>query len=325
MYGGYGASLPVPALPPGAAETLRPDHPRLREYERRYSHHPAAVGSQWSAEFVRDAVDLSYFRGHNAYVWQHRDRADSLRYGLTTYYTRLNDPLGLFQRLGEDGLFGAYTFEIDRVRVSRDLLDSIAELTFLHEHLGIGSRAVTILDIGAGYGRLAHRATTAFENVTYLCSDAVPESTFLSEYYLDFRGVADRAAVVPLDQVAEAIEDRVIDVAVNIHSFSECPLSAIEWWLDLLAANRVESLMIAPNKRRGKSALLSTERDGARLDFMPLLEARGFELVHTRPKYGRSDFLQAQGIHPTQYFLFRQYRCRRRRPRSQGDGPPVRA
>jgi SAM-dependent methyltransferase len=308
MYGRHAASGHPPPLPPQADELLRSDHPQLREYERRYCDHPAATASQWTEDFVRERVDLRYFRGNNPYVWQHRDRTDPLRYGLTTYYARLEDRLALFDRLAEDGLFGAYTYDIDGVVVSRDLLDSIAELTFLDEELGLKSRVTTVLDIGAGYGRLAYRATTAFEKVVYLCTDAVPASTFLSEYYLDFRGVADRAKVLPLDEVAVAIEDRSIDVAVNIHSFSECPLNAIEWWLDLLAVNDVENLMIVPNRIRTKTALLSKERDGTRLDFMPSVQARGYDLVRTRPKYGGSDFMQAHGIFPTEYFLFRRRR-----------------
>jgi putative sugar O-methyltransferase len=166
------------------------------------------------------------------------------------------------------------------VRVSRDLLDSVAELAFLDDELGISERKTTILDIGAGYGRLAHRATTAFANVRCLCTDAVPLSTFLSSFYLGLRAVGDRATVVPLDRIAETLEATRIDVAVNIHSFSECPISAIIWWLDLLAENAVDHLMIVPNT---EGRLLSKERNAPRIDFMPLVQARGFELLRTRP------------------------------------------
>ncbi|HZC28245.1 MAG TPA: hypothetical protein VE269_00790, partial [Gaiellaceae bacterium] len=183
---------------------LRPDHPELVEYERRYRGHPAVTPSQWSDDYVRNTIELRSFRANNSYVWQQWDVADRFRYGLATYFTRLHDRLRLFDVLEEDGLFGAETYHIDGTLVSRDLLDSIGELTFLDDELGITRRAVTILDVGAGYGRLAHRATTAFENVTYLCTDAVPLSTFLSRYYLGFRGVADRARVIPLDRIEEA-------------------------------------------------------------------------------------------------------------------------
>jgi hypothetical protein len=274
------ARLPAPPPPAGTEDVLRPDNPLIAEYETRYYGHPAADYSQWSDDYVRGTIDMRFFRANNSYVWQQWDFADPFRYGLTTYYTRLHDRLGLLDRLREDGLFGAETYDVDGVRVSRDLLDSVAELAFLDDELGISERKTTILDIGAGYGRLAHRATTAFANVRCLCTDAVPLSTFLSSFYLGFRAVGDRATVVPLDRIAETLEATRIDVAVNIHSFSECPISAIIWWLDLLAENAVDHLMIVPNT---EGRLLSKERNAPRIDFMPLVQARGFELLRTRP------------------------------------------
>jgi putative sugar O-methyltransferase len=199
-------------------------------------------------------------------------------------------------------LFGAETYDIDGSRISRDLLDSIIELNFLDEQLDISRRDFTILNIGAGYGRLAHRATTAFANVDYLCTDAIPLSTFLSRYYLDFRGAA-RVRVVPLDEIAGELAGRHVDVAVNIHSFSEAPISSIRWWLDLIAENDVEHLMIVPNT---DTRLLSKELDGPKVDLRPLIEAKGFRLAHTRPKFP-SEFVQRHGIHgrfPMYYFLF---------------------
>jgi 2-polyprenyl-3-methyl-5-hydroxy-6-metoxy-1,4-benzoquinol methylase len=65
--------------------------------------------------------------------------------------------------LEEDDDFGAEVFDFHGKVVSRDLLDSIIEINFLDRHLGFSSRrAVNVLDIGAGYGRLAHRMATAF-------------------------------------------------------------------------------------------------------------------------------------------------------------------
>jgi hypothetical protein len=304
VYANRAAPEPIPPLPPGAGEVLRPDHPLLIEYADRYGRHPAADPSQWSGEYVRNTIDVRFFRANNSYVWQQWDSSDPFRYGLATYYTRLHDRFELFECLHEDGLFGAETYDVDGVLVSRDLLDSVNELTFLEEEIGLSREAVTILDIGAGYGRLAHRATTAFDKVSYICTDAVPLSTFLSSYYLRFRGVAEKARVVPLDEIEETISATDIDVAINIHSFAECPLSVIEWWLQLVARSTVQHLLIVPNT---KARLLSKERNAPRLDFMPLVQAAGFELVRMRPKYGDSEFMQKHGLHgpfPMYYFLF---------------------
>ncbi len=304
VYGNRAAPLTAPPLPPGAEEVLRPDHPQLAEYERRYAGHPAADSSQWSPDYIRNTVDMRFFRANNSYVWQQWDSADPFRYGLTAYYTRLHDRLRLLERLDEDGLFGAERYDIDGMVVSRDLLDSVTELTFLDEEVGLSARNVTVLDIGAGYGRLAHRAITAFPNLTYICADAVPLSTFLSSYYLGFRGATDRASVIPLDQITDTLPGKKIDVAVNIHSFGECPLDAIKWWLNLLAENDVQRLMIVPNT---KDRLLSKERNAPRVEFTPLVEAAGFELVRKSPKYDDSEFMQRHGLHgpfPMFYFLF---------------------
>jgi hypothetical protein len=304
VYGNRAAPLTAPPLPPGAEEVLRPDHPQLAEYERRYAGHPAADSSQWSRDYIRNTVDMRFFRANNSYVWQQWDSADPFRYGLTAYYTRLHDRLRLLERLDEDGLFGAERYVIDGMVVSRDLLDSVTELTFLDEEVGLSARNVTVLDIGAGYGRLAHRAITAFPNLTYICADAVPLSTFLSSYYLGFRRATDRASVIPLDQITDTLPGKKIDVAVNIHSFGECPLDAIKWWLNLLAENDVQRLLIVPNT---KDRLLSKERNAPRVEFRPLVEAAGFELVRKRPKYDDSEFMQRHGLHgpfPMFYFLF---------------------
>ena len=41
-----------------------------------------------------------------------------------------------------------------------------------------------------------------------LCTDGIPESTFVSEYYLRFRGVTDKTRVVPLVRIATGIFTR---------------------------------------------------------------------------------------------------------------------
>jgi hypothetical protein len=292
--------LPSPPLPSGAAEVLRADHPLLAEYTSRYRGHPAATSSQWSPDYIRSSIDMQQFGApaatcgssgatmHIATASPPTSRASTTSWGCSSGSTRTAS--------------SAETYDIDGARIGRDLLDSITELNFLDEELDISRRDFTILDIGAGYGRLAHRATTAFANVDYLCTDVIPLSTFLSRYYLDFRG-ATRARVVPLDEIAGELAGRHVDLAVNIHSFSEAPISSIRWWLDLIAENDVEHLMIVPNT---DTRLLSKELDGPKVDLRPLIEAKGFQLACMRPKY-QSEFVQRHGIHgpfPMYYFLF---------------------
>ena len=86
----------------------------------------------------------------------------------------------------------------------------------------------------------------------WLCTDAIATSTFLSEYYLGFRGVAGGTGspprVVPLHELESTIAPGEVDIAVNIHSFSECSPAAIEAWLAFLARPTASAhLMVVPN------------------------------------------------------------------------------
>ena len=288
-----------PPLPEGAAAYLVRDNPRMRELKERYAGFDKDVTTPlvWSEDVV-SAEDMLQFRGDNAYVWQTRSHGmNILAYALTTYYAKSIDRLGLFDRLSEDGLFGAHTFSIDQRLISRDLLDSIIEMNFLEKHLGISSRAdLKVLDIGAGYGRLAYRMATGLPNLaTYLCTDAFPVSTFLSEYHLRFRKVEEKTTVVPLDEIQGVMEQHTVILAVNIHSFSECRPSAINWWLTLLERSRVQYLMIVPNPPE-----LQTN-DG--VDFSGIIEQHGYRLIAREPKYS-DPVLQEYGVNRSNYYLF---------------------
>ena len=294
------------ALPPGAATYLRGDHPRLEELRARYRQALPAdlASSRWTDEYKARTIDLRFFRSQNSYVFS--DLNWEFKYALTAYYTRVMDGLHLLDVLTEDGLYGCPTVTVEgRRRVSRDLLDSVLELYFLERTFGLASRRdAGVLDIGAGYGRFAYRLASAFPDVRTICTDAVPESTFLCEYYLRQRGVDDRARVAPFDELQTALGAGRVDLAVNIHSFSECTLTAVTWWADLLQRHDVRYLMIVPNAQdHGGTRLLTQEREGPRRDFQPMLESRGYRLVDRSPKYA-DPIVQKYGISPTHHFLF---------------------
>ena len=265
-----------------------------------------ADSSLWSRQYIAAEVDLRRFRGELAYVWQRREGNDDTSFALTNEYVTSFDRLGLRERFTEDSTFGASTWTIDGRTLTRDLLDSIVEIGFLDRHLGISQRRLRVLDIGAGYGRLAHRLVQAFPGkVDVLCTDSVAVSTFLSEFYLRYRGASPQATVVPLDEIEEVLARSPVDVAVNVHSFSECPMSAIEGWLDLLVRHRIPRLMLVPNAMdNGGTRPLSREANGAWLDLIPLFRAKGFELATTEPKY-LDTTVQARGVSPTHHFLFK--------------------
>jgi hypothetical protein len=292
-------------LPDGAADYLHTANPRLAELRSRYAafHCPANDHSLWEGAH-RAKIDLQYFRGDNPYIYQIRDDNTEPHYLLTSFYLKSIDVLNLFQRLPEDDLFGVYTLPLDDNHlISRDLLDSVAEITFLEETIGISRIPdLRVLDIGAGYGRMGYRLATALPNLErILCTDAVSESTFLCEYYLKFRGVTDRAEVLPLDQAEAAAAGMKIHLAMNIHSFSECSLAAVRWWLDLVSKNGIDFLFIVPNAE-GRT-LLTTEKGKSGRDFLPEILSRGYRLLKKRPKYCLPA-LQKYGVSPTYYYLF---------------------
>lgn len=268
-------------LPPGAEADLRSDHPRLAELRAAYDalDWPVVVHSRWQPEHFEHWLDLRFFRGDNFYVWHYREsrRISELKFFVFLQYVAARDEAGLLDRLTEDGAFGCWTYEFPgHPRCSRDLLDAVNELSFLDRQLGLlGQEQLRVLDIGAGYGRLAHRTAGAVAGLAdYCCVDAVAPSTFLCEYYTRQRGVAPPVRVVPLPDVPQT--EGPFDIAFNVHSFSECTYDAIAWWVATLERLAVPRLFLVPNEPSG---FLSLERDGSRRDYLPLLEAAGYRLT----------------------------------------------
>jgi hypothetical protein len=280
----YDDSVP---LPPGAEQELSDDNPRLRELRERYAplDLPALTASRWNSGAVESFLDLRWFRGETLITWHYRElpRISALKFFVFARYVQERDPRGLLELLGEDGAFGCWTFSYPGYgRFSRDLLESVNEILFLDRELGLAERErVRVLDVGAGYGRLAHRMTAALPQVEdYCCVDAVPEATFLSDYYLRHRGCTPPARVVALDEIDDRLTPGAFDLAVNIHSFSECTFEAVAWWVRLLEKLRVPRLLVIPNE---PTELLTLEVDGTRRDFLPLLAGAGYRLLKREP------------------------------------------
>jgi SAM-dependent methyltransferase len=274
-------------LPQGAGAELSQHNPRLRELRSAYAalDLPVTAASRWNASAVESFLDLRWFRGESLITWHYRElpRVTALKYFVLLRYVAECDSFGLLERLEEDGAFGCWTFEYPGWgRVSRDLIESVNELAFLERELGLSRRErFSVLDIGAGYGRLAHRAAEAYPQLDdYCCVDAIPESTLLSEYYLRHRGLNPRARVVSLDRVEAELRPGSFDLAVNVHSFPECTYAAVEWWVELLRRLEVPNLLVVPNE---PDELLTLEADGSRRDFRELIERAGYRLSRSEP------------------------------------------
>ena len=282
---------------------------RLRQLETAYSRDssPMSARGLWGTATDADDDDLQHFRGDNLYVWQYTRSPVINRYRSFIYarYVRDIDQLDLLSRLTEDGAFGCFTFDFEGFpTVSRDLLDSVVEINFLARHTELASAdGMEVLDIGAGYGRLAHRVLEAFPGLArYWCVDAIPQSTFLCEYYLAFRGLQDRSRIVELPEVSAGLTPPAMSLAINVHSFSEMPEQAIRGWLGWLRDIHVKHLLVVPNER---SDVLSREPDGSRRDCNHLFAAFGFTLEVDEPVIADAatrDVLQVED----RFLLFRQ-------------------
>lgn len=292
------------SLPKDARNYLAMDNPKLIDLKRRYAKCDPNVTEalQWTDDYV-SMHDLAYFRGDNAYLWQVRSGAytangnyNVVGHLVATYYVKSIDRHNLLNQLTEDDAFGNFIFNAAGYVISRDLLDSIIEIDFLDRHLGLMSRSnLTMLDVGAGYGRLAYRVSAAVTGLRrYICTDAVAYSTFISQFYLNYRNASEKVRVAALDEIDASLANEDIDVAVNICSFPECRVEAIEWWISRLARWRIKHLMI--------SCIGNKLRTNHQKEFLPILERYGYRLAVLEPKYN-DDLVQKYAIAPCYYFL----------------------
>jgi hypothetical protein len=112
--------------------------------------------------------------------------------------------------------------------------------------------------------------TSSFDHTFVDCLDCVPLSTFLCEYYLWYRK-AKRARAIPLDKINEKVGK--YDLAVNIHSFPECPISSIKSWLDLIKCLKIPYLFIVGHH----IPLESHENGNPPINFYDLIIDSGFK------------------------------------------------
>lgn len=299
------AACPEPDA--NSLQYLNAKNPRLAELRQRYSKIKvdASVHSLWTSDYVADQVRLDQFRDQSAYVWVFKElpRPTQLKYFIYSSDVRAKAPQ-LYEQIQEDGAFGCLCYDFESVgRVSRDRMDSAVELDFLNRHMGLLSKSnLRVLDVGAGYGRLAHRTSMVAPNLAeYVCLDAVPDSTFLAEFYTRYRKL-DKVRVVPLDELI-AMQQPLgpFDIAFNVHSFSECTLAAIQWWMNRIADLNIPYLFVIPNT---KTDFLTTEMDHSRKDFLPVIENAGYKIVAQEPMFENPDIRKLLSIYD-HLFLFK--------------------
>jgi putative sugar O-methyltransferase len=232
---------------------------------------------------------MSFWDTHQFFVDTARFRAEAHYLGIqtifpykevTAYIKTLDKPW--LDILKEDDAFEVMFEKIDETIVSRDLLDSIMELEFLEKKCGFALNDMRILDIGAGYGRLAHRLTTAYPGAFVYCTDKVPVSQEVCAKYLKFREIKRAEVVLP----NELKKIGTPDLAINIHSWPECTRQEINGWLDWLVDNKVPNLFVIPHQwaiegiygeKDWNCEMFCIEDNRS---FRPDIEAHGYVLKH---------------------------------------------
>lgn len=284
---------------------------RIADLRRQYAEYPcdAQIHSQWDRSLVGE-IDTVNFRADSAYLWQHRDGNVPVSYLATYYFQRLSQDADLLERCTEDGRFGAYSIRVDNTVVTRDRLDSVAELGFLRKAFSLNYESnLRILDIGSGYGRIAWRFHQCFPKLEVLCVDGIPESAAICENYLSQRGVAPNVRMVPLPMLEVEMSRKPPALAIAMNSLSECTASAVTWWATLLQKYAVPNLLMVPHSGfdEGRELFSVESPEEKPVPLLPLLKRHGYTRTMIEPKY-KEPTMQKYGISPTYFHLFSRQR-----------------
>ena len=213
-----------------------------------------------SSDYVLRSFNIN-FRGENAFVWQEQLGDNKETY--IEYYKIIKsiDKDNLLNKTFECGSYGCKSYDFDNIKISRDLLDSILEIYFLKSFFP-NLNELSLLEIGGGYGRLCKRYLDCIPNSKYYITDAIPQSTFFSKLYLN--GKND--SVINLYDIPEKIKTLKIDIAVNIHSFPECNINDIEWWIKLINSNKIKYIFYVPNNPQSTPEFMPSNTGESILD-----------------------------------------------------------
>jgi SAM-dependent methyltransferase len=169
-----------------------------------------------------------------------------------------------------DKEFGARTVDTPEFGdVTRMWLDSCIETDFLRRNLLQRGwmEDYEILDIGAGYGRLAVALNSLLLSCT--CVDAVPISTEICRHYC--HRFAPDVKVLALDEFLAGADDLRFDMAINVHSWSECSVEQTRRWVKLLKEMKVRWLFtVVHGTKRGGDAYMTWQ--DPRESFRPAIE-----------------------------------------------------
>ena len=219
--------------------------------------HWAAQPGNWPIQAITQSADtpvlggIDDFQGQNPFTTHPGYFAFYCFFvGLLWHYAAGRDESGLFERLEEPTLGNPLPVRLDGKLISQDLANSLIELCEVRALMKLASLPVEsrIIEIGAGYGRLAYVCLKAGP-CKYVIVD-IPPALTLAEWYLgsifpdlrvfgfrDFARFADIAEELAAADIAflsmkqvELLPDGFCHVAVSISSLHEMRLDQIEFY-----------------------------------------------------------------------------------------------
>ena len=285
-------------LPEGAEARLRADHPRLAELARRYGELDSPWASApicWTPAHVATA-DLRQFRGDNLYVHQLRGRnMNEIGYAVSYYCVRrCARSSGWGSSTGSTRMGSSACTPSSSTAAGCRAICSTRRSSSPSSSATSASRRVPRADDSRHRRRLRPARPPRGDRLPG--DRALPLHRRHPDLDLSLRVLprlpralaGDRAParVVPLHELESAIQPGEVDIAVNIHSFSECPPTAIDAWLAFLARKRVAHLMIVPNAPSMAPRLRRRhDADQRRPGLQPDRAPARLQLVASEPKF----------------------------------------
>ena len=177
----------------------------------------------WATK-VRDG--LPFFATSPLYVDQDDVTDADVDAVVSSFPAAVCDPAAMTR----DVAHGGKAFQTSRGPVTRMWVDGMTEIAFLHRAVPEPLMSLDVLDIGAGYGRLAVLLAPFVRS--YTCVDAVDVSVDVCRTYTQLYAPTVRV----LDMAGLDTTTLHPTLAINVHSWNECPPDQIVGWLDRLEA-----------------------------------------------------------------------------------------
>jgi putative sugar O-methyltransferase len=169
---------------------------------------------------------------------------------LLKHYVAQHDPLKLLEKISEPMIGNPLFVQDGDMRVSQDICNSVHEFYSATRGVDLSKKKLSVVELGAGYGRLGFVFLSAIKDCTYTVVD-IPPALYVSQSYLSavfpdekifkfrpFTSYADikdefeaaRIRFVGAHQI-KLLPDKFADLFLNISSLHEMTMDQIEFYL----------------------------------------------------------------------------------------------